>query len=167
KRMISIHKKGRQRLKDHQEKTQKRTDALIATFHDMLLAYQPEGNSEERLQTIQTAIGHEEKQIVQDCESHLAFSGNNYYSFLWHFYKSHRPTLYRIFRAITFRSTTQDKELEEAISFLLTQQRSKKEWLSVMPATNNGEFEKTAPILDLSWIPEAWWRWISPKKKKG
>src|SRR5699024_6325211 len=48
-----------------------------------------------------------------------------------------------------------------------TQQRSKKEWLSVMPATNNGEFEKTAPILDLSWIPEAWWRWISPKKKKG
>src|SRR5699024_3733789 len=106
-------------------------------------------------------------QIMQDCESHLAFSGNNYYSFLWQFYKSHRPTLYKIFRAITFRSTTQDKTLEEAISFLLTQQRSKKEWLSVVSTTNNEEGKKQTPILDLSWIPEAWWRWISPKKKKG
>jgi len=24
------------------------------------------------------------------------------------------------------------------------------------------------PLLDLSWIPDAWWRWVSPaKKKKG
>ncbi|GGJ77170.1 transposase [Virgibacillus salexigens] len=22
------------------------------------------------------------------------------------------------------------------------------------------------PVLDLSWVPDAWWRWISPKKKK-
>lgn len=65
KRMMSIHKKGRQRLKDHQEKTQKRTDALIATFHDMLLAYQSEGSSEERLQAIQTAIGHKKNKLCK------------------------------------------------------------------------------------------------------
>jgi len=62
----------------------------------MMQAYQSEDNSEERLQAIQTAIGYEEEQIMQDCESHLAFNRNNYYSFLWQFYKSHRSTLYNL-----------------------------------------------------------------------
>src|SRR5699024_5890871 len=128
--------------------------------------FQSEGNSEERIQAIQTALGSEEEQILQDCETHLAFSGDNYYSFLWPFYKSHRATLYKIFRAITFHSTTQDKTLEEAISFLLIQQHSKKEWISVAHMESKGELKETTPILDLSWIPDAWWRWISPKKKK-
>src|SRR5699024_12831281 len=37
----------------------------------------------------------------------------------------------------------------------------------VIAATDNEASKEKAPILDLSWIPEAWWRWISPKKKKG
>src|SRR5699024_10933254 len=36
KRMMRIHKQGRKRINDKQEKAQMRTDALIATFHDML-----------------------------------------------------------------------------------------------------------------------------------
>jgi len=57
--------------------------------------------------------------------------------------------------------------LEEAISFLFNQQRSKKEWLSMISATDNRESKQKGPILNLSWIPEAWWRWINLKKKKG
>lgn len=138
KRMMSIHKKGREHLKEYKESTQKRTDSLISTLHDMLIAYRLEGNSEERIQAIQMALRDEEEQILQDCESHLAFSGNNYYSFLWQFYKSHRATLYKIFRAITFHSTTQDKTLEEAISFLLSHQHSKKEWIPVIDIEDKG-----------------------------
>lgn len=166
KRMMSIHKKGRQYLKDYKESTQKRTDSLISTLHDLLLAYQSDGHSEERIQAIQTALKNQEEQILQDCESHLAFSGNNYYSFLWQFYKSHRATLYNIFRSITFHSTTQDKTLEEAISFLLTYQHSKKEWISIEKKGEPRKDSGMTPHLDLSWIPDAWWCWISPKKKK-
>jgi hypothetical protein len=169
KRMMSIHKKGRQYLKDYKESTQKRTDSLISTLHDMLLAYQSDGDSQERIQAIQAALQNEEKQILQDCESHLAFSGNNYYSFLWPFYKSHRATLYKIFRSITLYSTTQDKTLEKAISFLLTHQHSKKEWIPAVHIEKKGESRKDwemTPLLELSWVPDAWWRWISPKKKK-
>jgi hypothetical protein len=120
KRMMSIHKKGRQRLKDHKEKTQKRTDSLISTLHELLLAYQTEGNPEERIQAMQKVLKEQEAQVLQDCENHLAFSGDNYYLFLWQFYKSHRATLFKILKSIPLRSTTQDKALEEAISFLLT-----------------------------------------------
>ncbi|MCP1189395.1 hypothetical protein NKR17_09965 [Priestia flexa] len=92
KRMMSIHKKGRQRLKDHKEKTQKRTDSLISTLHELLLAYQTEGNPEERIKAMQKVLKEQEAQVLQDCENHLAFSGDNYYIFLWQFYKSHRIT---------------------------------------------------------------------------
>ena len=107
--------------------------------------------------------------MLQDCESHLAFSGNNYYSFLWNFYKSHRATLYKIFRSITLTLTTQDKALEEAISFLLSHQHIKKEWIPVVHIEKKGKLRKdweVTPLLDLSWVPDAWWRWISPKRKK-
>ncbi|WHY75268.1 DUF4158 domain-containing protein [Neobacillus sp. WH10] len=120
KRMMSIHKKSRQRLKDHKKKTQKRTDSFISTLHELLLAYQTEGNSEEIIQAMQKVLQEQEAQVLQDCENHLAFSGDNYYVFLWQFYKSHRATLFKILNSIPLRSTTQDKALEEAISFLLT-----------------------------------------------
>ena len=86
KRMMSIHKKGRQHLKDYKEKTQKRTDSLISTLLDLLLAYQTEGNSDERIQAMQQILQEQEAQVLQDCENHLAFSGDNYYLFLWQFY---------------------------------------------------------------------------------
>src|SRR5690606_17627913 len=75
KRMMSIHKKGRQRLKDHKEKTQKRTDSLISTLQELLLAYQTEGSPEEKIQEMQKVLQEQEAQVLQDCENHLALSG--------------------------------------------------------------------------------------------
>lgn len=170
KRMMSIHKKGRQRLKDYKEKTQKRTDSLISTLHDLLLAYQTEGNSEERIQAMQKVLQEQEAQVLQDCENHLAFSGDNYYLFLWQFFKSHRATLYKILKSIALRSTTQDKALEDAISFLLTHQHTKKEYIPALHIVKQGKWRKDweiTPLLDLSWVPDSWWRWLSPNKKKG
>lgn len=169
KRMMSIHKKGRQRLKEHKEKTQKRTDSLISTLHELLLAYQTEGNPEERIQAMQKVLQEQEAQVLQDCENHLAFSGDNYYLFLWRFYKSHRATLFKILKSIPLRSTTQDKALEEAISFLLTHQYTKKEYIPAVHIEKKGKRRRDweiTPLLDLSWVPDSWWRWISPKKKK-
>lgn len=38
-RMMSIHKKDILGLKEHKDKTQKRSDSLISTLHELLLAY--------------------------------------------------------------------------------------------------------------------------------
>ncbi|MEK4868002.1 hypothetical protein NSU10_27815 [Bacillus sp. FSL E2-8895] len=81
KRMMSIHKKGREFLQDYKKQTQKRTDSLVATLQHVLMAYQTEGIPEERIQAIQQVLGDTEDQILQDCEDHLALSGDNYYLF--------------------------------------------------------------------------------------
>jgi hypothetical protein len=67
KRMMSIHKKGRQFLKDYKEKTQKKTDSLVETLQHLLLAYQLEGKAEERIQAMQNVLGDREEQLFRDC----------------------------------------------------------------------------------------------------
>lgn len=62
KRMMSIHKKGRQRLKDYKEANQKRTDSLISALHDLLIAFQTDGNADERIQAMQTVLQQQEAQ---------------------------------------------------------------------------------------------------------
>jgi ElaB/YqjD/DUF883 family membrane-anchored ribosome-binding protein len=167
KRMSSIHKKGREFLKDYKEKREKQTDLLIATLRDLLIAYQTEGEAKERIRAIQQVIGDKEEQVLQDCEAHLELSGDNYYLFLWRFYKSHRSTFFKIIQSLPFRSTNQDKALEESISFLLSHQHTRKEWISVVQEEKIGPWKrKTTPLLDLSWVPDAWWKWLTPKGKK-
>ncbi|MGH0945176.1 Tn3 family transposase [Bacillus mycoides] len=167
KRIMSIHKRGRNHLQDYKKKTQKRTDSLVATLHDVILAYQTEGVAKYRLEAIQQVIGSQEEQVLQDCEDHLAFSGDNYYLFLWRFFKSHRSTLFKILEASSLYSTHHDKSIEQAITFLLSHQHTRKEWISVVQIEKEGYYKrKMTPLLDLSWIPADWWKWLSPKRKK-
>jgi hypothetical protein len=49
---------------------------------------------------IQTIIGDNSEDILSDCEAHLAYADNNYYAFLWRFYRSHRATLLQIMRSL-------------------------------------------------------------------
>ncbi|SHF22313.1 Transposase and inactivated derivatives, TnpA family [Seinonella peptonophila] len=167
KRMSSIHKKGREYLKDYKEKREKQTDSLVATLHDVLVAYQTEGEAEARIQAIQKVIGEQEEQILRDFESHLALSRDYYYLFLWRFYKSHRSTFFKITHSLPFRSTNQNTALEEAISFLLPHQHTRKEWISVVQEEKLGPWKReVTSLLDLSWIPDAWWKWLTSKGKK-
>lgn len=167
KRMMSIHKKGRLCLQDYKKQNQKRTNSLVETLHELLIAYQTEGVAEERIDAMKMVLENKEEQVLQDCENHLAFSGDNYYSFLWRFFSSHRATLFKILNSISLRSTNQDKSMEEVISFLLSHHLTRKEWIPVVRIEKKGTWKREViPLLDLSWISDAWWRWISPTKKK-
>jgi TnpA family transposase len=170
KRMMSIHKKGKQSLEKYRLQKQKRTDELVATLRDLLTAYQTEGSAEERVYALERVIGNRGDAVLEDCETHLAFSGNNYYPFLWQHFKSHRPTLFKILQVVCLRSTSQDKLMEQAIEFLQSHQYSRADWIPTDRIERDGKSKndwKTTPMLDLSWVPDSWWRWISPQSKRG
>lgn len=152
KRMLTIHQKAKEALEAYRERHQSRTDALILTLHDIVLAYRGEGSIEQRFHAIDALLGSRSQQVLADCEAHTAYAGNNYLPFLWNSYKSHRATLFRILKLIRFRSTSQDTSVEEALRFLLTKETSRVEWLPVA---------RLIPSLDLSWIPDTWWRLVT------
>ena len=168
KRMMRIHTKGKQSLEQYRSQQQKRTDELVATLRDFLTAYQTEGSAEERVEALTNVIGDRTATLLEDCEAHLAYAGNNYYPFLWRHYKSHRATLFKILQSIRLRSTSQDTLMEQAIAFLQSHQHSRADWVPtvhmVKKRSGNDESERL-PLVDLSWVPDSWWRWMNPQRK--
>nr|WP_240792585.1 hypothetical protein [Bacillus thuringiensis] len=121
------------------EKREKQTDELITTLRDTITIYQLEGSSETRLRLLETLIGgNRGKQILENCEDYLAYTGNNYFSFMWKYLKSNRSELIKMLESLQFKSTTQNKGLEQAISFVLKNKQKKSEWISTIYTRKNG-----------------------------
>ena len=151
KRMSAIHQKGKEALADYHVRNRQRTDELVQTLRDLVTAYRTEGPPQEKIVAMNAFLPDKGDAILKRCEEHMAHAGDNYFPFLWRFYKSHRPTLFRLLKSIAVRTTTQDTTFEEALGFLLEHEHRTGEWLAVPMATH----------LDFSWVSEAWWRLIT------
>jgi hypothetical protein len=124
-------------------------------LRDVVTAYHTDGEADQRLAAIEAVLAGKSVERLEQCDAHEAHAGHNYYPFLWRFYASHRPTLFRIWRAIPMKTTSQDASLVHALAFILAHEHSRSEWL---PLT--GEHAATT-TLDLSWVPESWWRLVT------
>jgi hypothetical protein len=168
KRMLAIHQKGKDALERYRVEHQARTDALVLTLRDLVKAYGKEGNSEERLAAMESVIGDKAAKILQDCEEHLAHVGNNTQQFLWPFYKSHRAQLFRLLSVMEFRSSSQDRSLEEAICFLKQHEGSRGDWLTTARVQQPGTPEELRiPLVDLSWASDTWWKFMTGQSKRS
>ncbi|MEE5092698.1 Tn3 family transposase, partial [Xanthomonas euvesicatoria] len=67
--------------------------------------------------------------LQADCNAIAAHSGDNHLPLLWPFYKSHRSTILRMVRRLDLASTTEDRLLIDAIELILTQERTRSDWL--------------------------------------
>jgi len=167
KRMLKIHSLGKEALEQYRQEHLSRTDRLITTLRDLALAYKSEGEIPDRFAAMDEVIGEQCDQVLEECEAHLACAGNNYFPFLWRFYRSHRATLFRILNWITLQSTTQDKSIESAVQFLRANQGNRKDWLDTLKIENPGTpHEKSVQLLNLDWIPNKWWRLITNQRSR-
>lgn len=150
KRMSVIHQRGKEALADYHIQNQQRANELIQTLCDLVTAYQSDRTDPEKMAAIKTLLPDQGDAVLQRCQDHMAHAGNNYFPFLWRFYKSHRAALFRLLRSITVRATTQDTAFEAALSFLLQHEHKTGEWLTMT---------KGSP-LDLSWMSDTWRRLV-------
>ncbi|MEK4282532.1 MULTISPECIES: Tn3 family transposase [unclassified Cytobacillus] len=171
KRVAIAENKAEKSLNDLKERREKQTDALISTLRDTVVAFQSEGSTEHRLKALEKMIGGNRGQLVlENCENHLAYTGNNYFSFIWKHLKSNRSELIKMLESLELKSTTQNKGLEQAISFLLENKNKKSEWIPITQLNKKGDNKddwESIPLVDLSWVPEGWWRWISPHRRRS
>lgn len=146
KRMSIIHQKGKDALAQYHSRNQRRADELVQTLHDLVIAYRTEGSAQDKISAMEVLLTDQTDVILQRCEDHIAHAGDNYFVFLWRFYKSHRATLFRLLKHITVHSTTQDATFVAALKFLLEHENKHAEWLTT----------PKNPCLDFSWMSEAW-----------
>src|SRR5207245_9301117 len=96
KRSVTIHQNGKEALQQYHLEHQARTDALVTTLRDLVVAYRKEGTTEERFTAIEGVIGEQSEEVLKQCEEHLAYAGNTYQQFLRSSYKSHSALLVRL-----------------------------------------------------------------------
>lgn len=167
KQMQQLHHKGKVALAEYRVATQTRTDDLIHTLRDIVSAYQQEGEIPDRFGAISAVIGEQGETLLQQCEAHLAHQGNNYFSLLQNFYKTHRANLFGLLQVLPLRSSTQDTTLTDAIQFLLAHRHRRQLDLSVVRVENPGTEDQTCrPLLDLSWIPPKWWTLVTGQRTR-
>lgn len=159
-----IDYKAKARLEEYRVAHQAQTDALVLTLRDILVVHLSEGEQEHRLEAIKQAIGDCPQQMLQECEAHLAYVGNNHVSFLMPFYRVHRATLFRLLSVLSPQSSTQDKSFEKVISFIQAHRMERGEWVT-LPSMTDSETSQANEQLDLDWIPNKWWLLITGQSR--
>ncbi len=163
KRMLNIHHKAKAALEQYQADHQEHADNLILTLREVVTAYQTEGTIEDSFSKVDAVLGSRCEQVLTDCEAHVSHAGNNYFSFLWPFYKRHRATLFHLIKVVKFHCASADKALEEAFHFLVDNEAKRGDWLSTLSPTNLMAPPKQ---LDLSWTPPGWWRLVTGQRNR-
>lgn len=125
---------------------------LILTLRNFSTAYKSPGTSEERLGAIETILENNNiGEIIEKCDNHNAYSGNNYYHFSWNALRGNRSLLFKLLDAIELYSTTQNKSMEASIETIKKYRRSNKlEYI-----------ELNEEKLDLSWVNDQWWKLLT------
>ncbi len=166
--MQRIHTQGKKALAAYHEEAAPRTDALVGTLRDLVVAHGQEGTAADRLAAMDAVIGGRGATLVEECDAHLAHAGRNYYPFLWRVYRGHRATLFALLTVLTLRSTTQETGLDEALRFLREHAGRTGQWLRTVRVerTPDGE-RRRVPLLDLAWVPDGWWRLVTGERTRG
>ena len=167
KRMRQMHYRAKEALADYRIKTQQRTDELVATLRNVVVTYQGEEDIQQRWDAMESMIGNaHSEQIIQDCDDHLAYKGNNYLPFLKNFFTSHRATLFRFLDMVPLRSSTKDASMIDAIQFIQKHRGNRRLKVSTIEIENSGlPEERELNRLDLSWVPSKWWSLLAEQRQ--
>jgi Tn3 transposase DDE domain/Domain of unknown function (DUF4158) len=165
-RMQHIHNAAKLALDRYRAATVERTDNLVITLHELLLAHQVEGSAVARFLAMDAVIAPRKDELLEACEAHLVHAGSNYFPFVWRAYRSHRATLFGLLDVLPLRSTSQDRSVEEALLFLRAHAGRAGEWLPMTRIERVDGKPTLVPVLDLSWVPDGWWRLLTDEPRR-
>lgn len=156
KRINHIHRRGKDELERLRIRYRQKAEHLVATLADVIEVLETHQSSDRLAgKNIRNLLIHRggSQALQDDCAAINAFSGDNYFPLLWRFYRSHRPTLFRMVHLLTMTSTSEDKSLMQALDVLLEHENRKIAWID--------------EAVDLSFTNERWKRTVLVKTDDG
>ncbi|MGC1497856.1 MAG: Tn3 family transposase [Sulfitobacter sp.] len=130
---------------------QKQIDALIAKFRDVLVAYDQHQEQTQKFAALDTVLGDEASSLIERCNQHIAYAGNNYYPFMLKSYRQKRALLFNCLDILDLQSTSSDTSTASLLVLLKSLRNSRSEFLS------EESVDQAMPeAFDLSWLTEKW-----------
>ncbi len=153
----NIHTKGKNNLALHREEHMEETDNLILILYQMINAMKDNKGYRNKVRAIEGCIKDSQDKILEQCVEHLAYANDNYFSFMLNPYKNKRHIIFQLLNNFTIYSTTQNKFIEEALSFIKFYQPSREKWLNIRELKYFEKFNK----LNLNAFSDKWYKLIT------
>ena len=135
KRIAKLHQKGKDRLEQIKLGQNKKSERLISIFSDVLQHINLDKPDADIGKSIRGIFKHENVEVLkEECELAIAFSGDNYFTLLLRFFRSHRNILFRLIKILQFSSTSSNQSLMSALDFLL--ENETKRGIYLMPGVS-------------------------------
>jgi len=148
-------------LQKHLLEHQKHVDQLIVTFKDVLTAYEQDESRVQRLSSIDNIIGEDSSALIDRCNEHIAYAGNNYFPFMMAPYRQKRALLFNCLTILDLQSTSNDTTSDGLLKLIRPLQSSRIEYLSIASAN-----ETMGQAFDPTWMPEKWRKLVMVKSEK-
>ncbi|GGJ55455.1 DUF4158 domain-containing protein [Deinococcus roseus] len=153
-RMFRIRTHALNLLKDLQEKHQGHTDALIDQLRQVAVLLAAEDQNDV-LTKVREAIPKPEDTLL-DIDRYLGRTRNNFVPFMMKGYLSHRAALLNFLEGVSVKSTSDNKDLEHSIRFVLEHRSEKDPNLSTFTIDPRFDDVVIVPDVPLGWVPEVW-----------
>ncbi len=144
-------------LADHQ----KQTDHLISVLSETVKIYLTKPGS---ITALDPVLGKNSERLLQMCEQYMTYSGGNYLPFMVQLYKKQRSSLFRTIEILNLESATEDKDLLNAVQFILKHKKRRTEFLSIQSNPND---PSSRNVINIRWVRDKWWKLVTGKSAKS
>lgn len=148
KRMQKIQQRAKDELEELRLQYREKTATLISLLAEVVTTSEHAFSDEQAGSSIRQLLAEHgpAAQLLEECETVVAYSGDNYQPLLWRHYRHDRRALFRLIRHLMLHSTSQDQSLTHAVRYLLANEERRSDWLP--------------NEVDLSFASERWLRII-------
>jgi len=129
-----VHKRARRELETLREKKTAQTQEIAYFAHSIITSFKDKPNTASTFlkkvtSTIQNKGGVDK--LSKACEEVIACHTSHHYALLWSYFKSRRSALFNAIETISLGSSTQNKDLLNAINFLIENRHRRSETLEI------------------------------------
>jgi TnpA family transposase len=127
KRMATVHKRAKEELVEIQLGQRQRTERLLEKFGEVVeiaASKVSDLQTGRRVRALLAAAGGIEN-VQEECASVRLWNGDNYLPLLWKHFVPLRYVVFRMVRALTLESTTQDQALLQALEVVLSHEKKR------------------------------------------
>lgn len=136
-------------------------ESLIMRLKQIVTVYTQEKTQRKKCHALDALLADKGEELIAECDAQLAYTNDDYFSFLLKPYKNRRTILFDCVELLTLKATSRDVHLERAISFMKQHRQTKKTHLTLPQENEEGYFS-------IDWIPKAWGKWvIAAQTNKG
>ena len=159
-----MHNRAKEALDEHLKRHAGETDALIALLRETVIVAKGVGDPAARLAALDALLLPDADGVIERCEAHAALAGGNHLPLLGRFYKGQRAAFIRFLEHARPVSTSQDRSVEGAITFLLDHRTHRHPKLAIVRDEGRGGKRVARRLVDLSFVPDRWWLLVAGQK---